>query len=109
MAWGEVTFPEGNDEGLDEEQKSEKYKTATWTLKNEELSLDFPKKGLISFRQYLDILFYVKRANNDKEMDEQAITMKERNFRLLEFISNEGKVFKERYDQLRESVKLPKG
>lgn len=43
-------------------------------------------------------------------MDEQTNTiMKDRNFKLLEFLSNEGKIFKSNYDKCFKALKLPAG
>jgi len=114
MAWGELKFPEGQVEGdeeeMDQEQKAEKYKTATWELKSDNLTLEAPEEGLISFRHYLNIIYPFKRASNDEELDEQTNTiMKDRNFRLLEFVTNEGKIFNPKYEELREAIKLPQG
>ena len=46
--------------------------------------------------------------STDQELDESAGTiMKLRNFKLLEFLSNEGKCYKSNYDKLTKAMKLP--
>ena len=113
MAWGEVSFPESEDNvievnQLEEEKRVEKYKSATWILKSNELSQNSPRENLINYREYLNSCTVFTRADNDEDLDEQTNTiMKDRNFKLLEFISNEGKIFKENYDKLLEAMKLP--
>jgi hypothetical protein len=64
MAWGQVVFDENDDEKLNKEEneekdetqeKAQKYKNATWVLKNNTLSQELPGKGLINYREYLNI------------------------------------------------------
>jgi hypothetical protein len=64
MAWGQVVFDENDDEKLNKEENEEKdethenaerYKKATWVLKNDTLSQEQSGKGLINYREYLNI------------------------------------------------------
>ncbi|CAI2366689.1 unnamed protein product [Moneuplotes crassus] len=106
MAWGEVTFTDEEqqkDEELDEQQRADKYLAATWTLKSEDLTQDSPEESLISYRQYLDICHPFKRPENDEEFQDQT----ERNKKILDFLSDQGSIFKKQYDILHEKMKLP--
>lgn len=110
MAWGEIVFGENNDNQNpdDKQSQAERYKKATWMLKNDTLSQNSPEEGLHTYREYLNFWYPFDRAQNDEALDEQASSyMKDRNFQLLEFISNEGKVFKKTYDKLNQKMTLP--
>ena len=103
MAWGEVIFKETSQMAKSQQD----YKEATWELKHHHLSLDCPNESLISYRDYVNFWYQFKYSGDANNPSEEII--QERNNMLINFISNEGKIFKPNFDKVIRGLKLPSG